>query len=59
MGSRPRLHQEVEDLNIGKLDDPKKLARDVSIKGHHGVGDYEIDILPDDDLGYPIYLTKQ
>jgi predicted transport protein len=47
------------NLKIAELDDPKKLARDVSTKGHHGVGDYEIDILPNDDLEYPMYLIKQ
>lgn len=48
-------------LNIakGKLDDPKKLARDVSAIGHWGNGDYEIIISNDDNLEYIISLIRQ
>lgn len=48
-------------INIpkGKLDDPKKLARDVSAIGHWGNGDYEIIISNDDNLEYIISLVRQ
>jgi predicted transport protein len=47
------------NIKFGELDDPKKMARDVSNIGHHGSGDYELDILPGGDLEYPMYLIKQ
>jgi predicted transport protein len=44
----------------GKLDDPKKLARDVSNVGHLANGDYEISFKPDDEnFEYIISLVKQ
>lgn len=47
------------NLAKGKLDDPKKLARDVSAIGHWGNGDYEIIISNDDNLEYIISLVRQ
>ncbi|MBZ2164503.1 DUF5655 domain-containing protein [Methanobacterium spitsbergense] len=47
------------NLRKGTLDDPKNLARDVSNTGHHGNGDYEISITPEDDLDYLMTLIKQ
>lgn len=47
------------NLAKGKLDDPKKLARDVSDIGHWGNGDYEIIISNDDNLEYIISLVRQ
>ncbi|MGD0339694.1 MAG: DUF5655 domain-containing protein [Bacteroidota bacterium] len=47
------------NLPQGKLDDPKKLARDVSEIGHWGNGDYEIQISSDDELEYIISLIRQ
>lgn len=47
------------NLAKGKLDDPKKLARDVSAIGHWGNGDYEIVIKNDDELEYIISLVRQ
>ncbi len=38
------------NLKKGKLDDPKKLAEDVSEKGHWGNGDYQIQVETDKDL---------
>jgi len=48
-------------LNVqkGKLDDPKKLARDVSNVGHFGNGDYQIQISSDDELEYIVSLVRQ
>jgi len=47
------------NLTKGKLDDPKKMARDVSNIGHWGNGDYEIIIKPKSDLDYVMTLVKQ
>ncbi|MDD5638635.1 MAG: DUF5655 domain-containing protein [Candidatus Pacebacteria bacterium] len=47
------------NLKKGKLNDPKKIMRDVSNKGHWGNGDYEIVLKPGDDLDYLISLVKQ
>jgi predicted transport protein len=43
----------------GKLDDPKKLARDISNIGHWGNGDYQIQINSEDELEYIISLVRQ
>lgn len=47
------------NLPKGKLDDSKKLARDVAEVGHWGNGDYQIQINTDDDLEYIISLVRQ
>jgi len=47
------------NMNKGELDDPRKMARDVSNIGHWGNGDYEIALKPSDDLDYLITLIKQ
>ena len=47
------------NLAKGELDDPRKVARDVSNVGHWGNGQYEIGIKPGDDLDYLITLIKQ
>lgn len=47
------------NLPKGKLEDPKKLARDVSEVGHWGNGDYQIQISTDDELEYIISLVRQ
>ena len=47
------------NLKKGHLDDPKKLARDVSSIGHWGNGDYEIVIKDTRDLEYIMSLIKQ
>lgn len=47
------------NLKKGKLDDPKKLAEDVSSKGHWGNGDYQIQIENDNNLEYIMSLVKQ
>jgi predicted transport protein len=47
------------NLKREKLDDPKKLARDVSSIGHWGNGDYEIIIKDTKDLEYIMSLVKQ
>lgn len=43
----------------GDLDDPKKLAKDVSNIGHYGTGDYEVKATDDKDLEYIMSLIKQ
>lgn len=47
------------NLKKGELDDPKKIARDVSEIGHWGNGDYEISLDPNTDLDYIMMLIKQ
>lgn len=47
------------NIDVGKLKDPEGKTRDVSTKGHHGVGNYEININPDEDLYYFMSLVKQ
>ncbi len=47
------------NLPKGKLEDPKKLVRDVSKVGHWGNGDYQIQISTDDELEYIISLVRQ
>jgi len=47
------------NLPKGKLDDSKKLARDVAEIGHWGNGDYQIQFSTDDDLEYIISLVRQ
>lgn len=47
------------NLKRGQLDDPKKLARDVSSIGHWGNGDYEITVSDTADLEYVMSLVKQ
>lgn len=47
------------NLKKGKLDDPKKITRDVSEIGHWGNGDYELIIEDDSNLEYIMSLIKQ
>jgi len=47
------------NLNLGELDDPKGIARNVSSVGHVGNGDYEMHVKSDDDLEYILSLIKQ
>lgn len=47
------------NLKKGELDDPKKLARDVSNTGHWGNGDYELQIKSDLEFEYILSLIKQ
>jgi predicted transport protein len=46
-------------MNKGELDDPRKMARDVSAVGHWGNGQYEVSLKIDDDLDYLMTLVKQ
>jgi predicted transport protein len=43
----------------GELDDPQDVARDVSVIGHWGNGDYEVIVKSADDLYYLMSLIKQ
>jgi predicted transport protein len=47
------------NLKKGKLDDPKKIAQDVSNIGHWGNGDYQIQVDDDTNLEYIMSLVKQ
>jgi len=47
------------NMKKGTLDDPRKLARDVSDVGHWGNGDYQVQISSDDNLEYIISLIRQ
>lgn len=47
------------NVKSGKLDDPKKLTKDVSNLGHWGNGDYELRVDSDKDLEYIMSLVKQ
>ena len=47
------------NAKAGQLDDPKKLAQDVSNIGHWGNGDYQIQVEDDKDLEYIMSLVKQ
>jgi predicted transport protein len=47
------------NMNIGELDDPKGITRDVSSTGHWGNGDYELQITTDEHLEYILSLIKQ
>ena len=47
------------NLKAGKLDDPKRITRDVSNVGHWGNGDYEIRVSDTKDLEYIMCLVKQ
>src|SRR4030066_2330290 len=47
------------NLQKGELDDPKKIARDVSNVGHWGNGDYEVFIKSADELYYLMTLIKK
>lgn len=49
----------VLNLKKGELDDPRKLARDVSKLGHFGNGDYEILVKEANNLEYIISLIRQ
>lgn len=47
------------NMNIGELDDPKGLTKDVSSIGHWGNGDYELQVGADDNIEYIMSLVKQ
>jgi predicted transport protein len=47
------------NLRQGTLNDPKKMARDISKLGHHGNGDYEIKLSETKDIGYVMSLIRQ
>jgi predicted transport protein len=47
------------NLKEGTLNDPKKMARDISKLGHHGNGDYEVKLNNIKDIGYIMLLIRQ
>ncbi len=47
------------NLEKGDLNDPKKIAKDVSNVGHRGNGDYLIKISTSSDFGYIFSLIRQ
>jgi len=47
------------NLKEGTLNDPRKMARDISQIGHHGNGDYDIKLRDAKDIGYVMSLIRQ
>ena len=47
------------NLKKGKLNDPKKITSDFSIKSHWGNGDYAVQVNDDKDIEYIMSLIKQ
>ena len=50
------------NIKTGTIEDPRGLARDLETPvhiGHHGNGDYEIEVRPGDDLDYVMSLIQQ
>lgn len=47
------------NMKKGTLNDPKKVARDVSDVGHWGNGDYDIQVKESADIGYLLSLIRQ
>lgn len=47
------------NMRLGQLDDPKKIAKDVSNIGHRCNGDYQIQVENDKDIEYIMSLIKQ
>ncbi|MDE7264019.1 MAG: hypothetical protein K2N64_05110 [Anaeroplasmataceae bacterium] len=47
------------NLPSGKLTDANQFAKDVSQTGHHGNGDYSVDINCIDDIDYLMTLIRQ
>lgn len=47
------------NLKKGLLDDPKEIARDVSIVGHWANGDYQIQVSDTKNFEYIMSLIKQ
>jgi predicted transport protein len=47
------------NLKKGTLNDPKKMAIDVSEPGHWGNGDYLLKISDASDIGYFLTLIRQ
>lgn len=47
------------NMKKGQLDDSKNLTRDVSLIGHFGNGDFELQIRNDENLEYIMSLIKQ
>src|SRR4030066_1366601 len=58
---RPQKSQLKMWINLpkGELDDPQKIARDVSNVGHWGNGDYEVHVESSDEFDYVMTLIKQ
>ena len=46
-------------MKKGSLNDPQKMARDVSNIGHWGNGDYEVKFKESKDIGYILSLIRQ
>lgn len=61
MTVEPRSDYLVSWINLkeSKIKDPEFKTRDVTGKGHHGVGDFEIKLRTEEDLFYYIRLFKQ
>jgi predicted transport protein len=59
------LHLQKKNIKLwinakwGEIEEPSKIAHDVSNKGHYGYGDYEIDLKDDSKIEYIMSLIKQ
>ena len=49
----------IINMRKGTLNDPEKLMKDVSDKGHWGNGDYSTTIYPETDMDYVMFLINQ
>lgn len=47
------------NIGVGELNDPKKMARDISSVGHWGSSNYQVMVGPNDDLDYVAGLVHQ
>jgi len=47
------------DIEKSKLNDPKKMAKDCSVKGHWATGDCEVKVTSEDEIKYVRGLIKQ
>lgn len=47
------------NAKMGTIDDSKRISKDMSMTGHWGNGDYEIQISDDEELEYVFSLIKQ
>ena len=47
------------NMKKGTLNDPQKIARDISNIGHWGNGDYEVKLKESKNIGYVLSLIRQ
>ncbi|MGH9977579.1 MAG: hypothetical protein ACRD8Z_17355 [Nitrososphaeraceae archaeon] len=47
------------NMKKGTLNDPQKMAREISAIGYWGNGDYEVKFSESKDMGYILFLIRQ